>query len=279
MTVFDVDLMSARVDRSGLGAPALRPGRPTLIRSAGAYVIDMPGWRPIAKRVGTTLLLVSLLPMAVFYTTMSQFGLRTAVLAAVGWYYAGVVLNTVRRKPVLAASLLGAGLLSIRAVVTFVTGSAFMYFLQPVAGTVATATFFAATALAGRPVLDRLAHGVLSDPAGTLDETSRGPVLLSAVGGVVAELRHQRRRHGVAADQFVTHRVHRAEVDARPGGDGRRCWRVLPHLPPHGPASERLDPLGPSPVMDLGSDRSLSSPARDCGFDIPTYRRSPDCYI
>lgn len=129
-----------------------------LTRSAGAYVIEMPGWRPIAKRVGTTLLLVSLLPMAVFYTAMSLFGVRTAVLATVGWYYAGMLLNLVRRKAVLAASLLGAGLLTIRAVVTFVTGSAFMYFLQPVAGTIATATFFAATALAGRPVLDRLAH-------------------------------------------------------------------------------------------------------------------------
>lgn len=118
----------------------------------------MPGWRPIAKRVGTTLLMVSLLPMAVFYTSMSLFGIRTAVVATVGWYYAGLLLNVLRRKPMLAASLLGAGLLSIRAVVTFISGSAFLYFLQPVAGTVATATFFAATALAGRPVLDRLAH-------------------------------------------------------------------------------------------------------------------------
>lgn len=138
--------------------PAIRPRRSTPARSADAFVVDMPGWRPIAKRVGTTLLLVSLLPMAVFYTSMSLFGLRTAVLATVSWYYAGLLLNVVRRKPVLAASLLGAGLLSIRAVVTFITGSAFLYFLQPVAGTVATATVFAATALAGRPVLDRLAH-------------------------------------------------------------------------------------------------------------------------
>lgn len=129
-----------------------------MTRSADAFVVEMPGWRPIAKRVGTTLLLVSLLPMAVFYTSMSLFGVRTAVLATVGWYYAGMLLNLVRHKPVLAASLLGAGLLSIRAVVTLITGSAFLYFLQPVAGTVATATVFAATALAGRPVLDRLAH-------------------------------------------------------------------------------------------------------------------------
>ncbi|MCW2596739.1 MAG: hypothetical protein QOJ37_4221 [Pseudonocardiales bacterium] len=118
----------------------------------------MPGWRPIARKVLTTLLMVSLLPMAVFYTTISLYGLRPAVLATVGLYYAGILAQVVRRKPVFAAALLGAGLLSIRAVVTFLTGSAFMYFLQPVACTVATATVFAATALAGRPVLDRLAH-------------------------------------------------------------------------------------------------------------------------
>jgi len=138
--------------------PFLLPGRSTVTASASPCVIEMPGWRPIAKRVATTVLLVSVLPMAVFYLSLSVFGLRTAVLATVGWYYAGLLLNVVRRKPVLAAALLGAGLLSVRAVVTFLTGSAFVYFLQPVAGTLATATFFAATAMAGRPVLDKLAH-------------------------------------------------------------------------------------------------------------------------
>src|SRR3954451_22294643 len=118
----------------------------------------MPGWRPITRRASTTVLMVSLLPMAVFYTSLSIFGLRTAVLTTLGWYYAGVLLKIVRRQPVLAAAMIGAGLLSIRALITYLTDSTFMYFLQPVAGTVATATFFAATAIAGRPVLDRLAH-------------------------------------------------------------------------------------------------------------------------
>jgi uncharacterized membrane protein len=40
----------------------------------------------------------------------------------------------------------------------FLTGSVFIYFLQPVAGTIALATVIAASALAGRPILDRLAH-------------------------------------------------------------------------------------------------------------------------
>lgn len=138
---------------------------PVVTTSAMPDIIEMPGWRPIAKRAGTTLVLVSLLPMAVFYTSLSLFGLRAAVLTTVGWYYAGLLLKVFRRKPVLAAAMLGAGLLSIRAVITFLTGSAFLYFLQPVAGTVATATVFAASALAGRPVLDRLAHEFCPFPA------------------------------------------------------------------------------------------------------------------
>lgn len=130
-----------------------------------AQVIDMPGWRPIVRKVFTTLALVSALPMAVFYTAFSLYGLRAAALATVSVYYAGLLLKVVRRKPILAAAFLTAGLLSIRTVIMFLTGSAFVYFLQPVAGTVALATVIAATALAGRPVLDRLAHEFCPFPA------------------------------------------------------------------------------------------------------------------
>jgi intracellular septation protein A len=123
-----------------------------------AQVIDLPGWRPIVRQVFTTVALVSALPMAVFYVALSLYGLRAAALATVSLYYGALLLRVLRRKPILAAALLTAGLLSIRTVVMFVTGSAFIYFVQPVAGTVALATVIAASALAGRPVLDRLAH-------------------------------------------------------------------------------------------------------------------------
>lgn len=122
------------------------------------HVIQMPGWRPIARRVVTTLVTVSLIPMAVFYGSMSLFGLRIAALTAVGLCYAALLVTLARGKPILAAGLLTAGLLSVRAVIMFFTGSALIYFLQPVAGTIAVATVIGMTALAGRPVLDRLAH-------------------------------------------------------------------------------------------------------------------------
>lgn len=123
-----------------------------------SQVIDMPGWRPITRHVMTVIGIVSLLPMAVFYVTMSMFGLRTAALVTVSVYYAGLLVKLLRGRPVLAAALFAAGLLSVRTVVMYLTGSAFVYFLQPVAGTLAIATTIAGTAVMGRPVLDRLAH-------------------------------------------------------------------------------------------------------------------------
>lgn len=144
-----------------------------VITSCPPHVIDMPGWRPIAKHALRTMFVVSLLPMAVFYTTMALFGIRAAILTTVAWFYAGLLLKALQGKPLLGARVLGAALLSVRAIVMFVSGSAFLYFLQPVAGTVAVAALFAATAAAGRPVLDRLAHEFCPFPA-ELSERLRG---------------------------------------------------------------------------------------------------------
>jgi hypothetical protein len=128
------------------------------VRQDPPLLIEMPGWRPIVRQVLTRAVLVSLLPMAVFYATLSLYGVRAAALVTASLYYVGLLSRVIRRQPVLAAALLAAGLLALRTIIVFLTGSAFIYFLQPVAGTVAVATAFAATALAGRPVLERLAH-------------------------------------------------------------------------------------------------------------------------
>ena len=78
-----------------------------------AQVIDLPGWRPIVRQVFTTVALVSALPMTVFYTTMTLYGLRAAALVTVSLYYGALLVKVLRHKPILAAALLTAGLLSI----------------------------------------------------------------------------------------------------------------------------------------------------------------------
>ena len=67
-------------------------------------LIEMPGWRPILRQVLTRTAIVSLLPMAVFYTTLSLFGVRAAALVTAGLYYAALLSRLIRRKPVLLIS-------------------------------------------------------------------------------------------------------------------------------------------------------------------------------
>lgn len=118
----------------------------------------------ILARAGSTLLVASVIPMGIFYASMSLFGLKAAIGATLAWYYGGLLRRLMLRRPVLGAAVLGTGLMTLRAVITFWTGSAFLFFLQPVAGTVLTATTFAVTALAGRPLLERLVHDFVPMP-------------------------------------------------------------------------------------------------------------------
>jgi uncharacterized membrane protein len=132
--------------------------------AAPRHVIDMAAPSAVARQAGRTVLVASVLPMAAFYLALKLFGLHVAIGVTLFWYLADVAQRVARRRRVVGAVLLGAGLMTLRAAVAFWTGSAFLFFLQPVAGTVATGTAFALTALAGRPLIERLAHDFVPVP-------------------------------------------------------------------------------------------------------------------
>ena len=133
--------------------------------SPSQYVIDMGRPSAIARHAARTVLLQSVIPMGLFYAALSWRGLSAAIAVAVVWYYVGLAVRVMRGRPLLGTAMLGASLMTVRAAVGFWTGSAFVYFLQPVAGTIATATALALTAIAGRPLLERLAHDFVPVPA------------------------------------------------------------------------------------------------------------------
>ena len=54
--------------------------------------------------------------------------------------------------------LFGTILITLRTVVAFVTGSAFLYFAQPTGGTVAISVALLVSAVVGRPFTQRFAH-------------------------------------------------------------------------------------------------------------------------
>jgi uncharacterized membrane protein len=100
----------------------------------------------------------SLGPAVLFYAMLSVVGFRGALIAALVWSYAAAGRRLLRRQRVPALLALGLGLLTVRSVVSFLTKSAFLYFAQPTAGTIFVAVLFFATALAGRPLVERLAQ-------------------------------------------------------------------------------------------------------------------------
>lgn len=97
-------------------------------------------------------------PMGLFYLTLIVAGFRGALLAALAWSYAATGRRIVRGERVSTLLILGAVLITLRTAVAFVTGSAFIYFVQPLAGSTVIALVLFASAVARRPFTQRFAH-------------------------------------------------------------------------------------------------------------------------
>lgn len=111
----------------------------------------------MARHALPNLVEASLIPLAVFYGALSLIGVWGALLATLGWSYAAIVRRLVTRKPLPGLLLLGAAGLTARTAVAALSGSVFVYFLQPTLTTVVVATVFLVSVPAGRPLAQRLA--------------------------------------------------------------------------------------------------------------------------
>jgi hypothetical protein len=96
-------------------------------------------------------------PLALFYLVLSVSGFRGALLAALGWSFAALGHRLYKGERVSMLLVLGTLLLTLRTAISFITGSAFIYFAQPMAGTIVIALVLFGSALAGRPFTQRFA--------------------------------------------------------------------------------------------------------------------------
>ena len=99
-----------------------------------------------------------LAPVAAYYGVLVVAGFRGALFGALAWSYA-LALRRVRRHERVSTTLWpGTALLTVRTVVSFVTGSAFVYFIQPTASAFPASFLLVLSALAGRPFTQRFTH-------------------------------------------------------------------------------------------------------------------------
>jgi drug/metabolite transporter (DMT)-like permease len=105
-------------------------------------------------------------PLVLFYLLLVLSGFRGALIAALTWSYLALGRRLLRGERVSMLLLFGTILITLRTVIAFLTGSAFLYFAQPTVGTVVIALALLVSAVVGRPFTQRFAHDFCPmDPA------------------------------------------------------------------------------------------------------------------
>lgn len=111
----------------------------------------------VLRRLVPQLVEATLIPSALCYLGVLTFGLLSGVIAATSWAVGSIIVRSVRgrRIPVLLV-LTSFGFL-LRLGLYLASSNDFVYFVQPVIRTFATALLFVGSAVIGRPLVARFA--------------------------------------------------------------------------------------------------------------------------
>jgi len=124
----------------------------------GDGILRLPSLRAVVRHALPALLESTIVPGALFYLVLVLDGFHGALIAALTWSLLAVGRRLVRGHKVPAVLVLSMVLVSARTVVAYLTGSAFLYFVQPTASTFLVAVLFLVTAVARRPIIEKLAR-------------------------------------------------------------------------------------------------------------------------
>lgn len=122
-----------------------------------AQPLPLPKLRAIARHAVPNLVECTLVPTLIFSVVLQLSGLIPASLAALGWSYTMLVRRLIMRMRVPGLLMLTCLGLTVRTVVVVASGSAFIYFLQPIAATTLVGLTFLASSMTKSPMVDRLA--------------------------------------------------------------------------------------------------------------------------
>jgi hypothetical protein len=120
-------------------------------------ILKMPAPRAALRHAVPVVLEAIVAPLALFYLVLTLWGFRGALIAALGWSFLALARRLHRGERISMLLLLGTLLLTLRTTVSFITGSSFLYFAQPMAGTIVIAFVLFGSAVLGRPFTQRFA--------------------------------------------------------------------------------------------------------------------------
>jgi len=129
-------------------------------RSEASWRVD-PAWTlvvwAVVRRLFPYLVEATLIPTTMYYVGLVTFGQVWGILAAATCTYVSVSRRLVRRQPVPGLLVVASVGISVRVGMYLANESAFVYFVQPIIKTVATALLFAISVVIGKPLVARFA--------------------------------------------------------------------------------------------------------------------------
>ena len=109
------------------------------------------------KRVALSLLIAVIVPAVMFYGFFALAGVWTAIIAALLWSYGAIAWRALTKRRTSGLLILAAVMLTGRTVLSFVAGSTWLYFLQPIITDGVVAALFLLSLASARPMVARLA--------------------------------------------------------------------------------------------------------------------------
>jgi intracellular septation protein A len=151
-------------------AGALAPSSSgTSVPSAGGLAvleapITLPSLKAMLRHAVPRVLEGMILPVVVFYVALIFTGLYGALAVVMVWVYGGVAWRLARRQAAPGMMLLAAGAVTIRVVLTALTGNPMFFFLQECLGVFCASMGFLLTASLRRPLIQRVTADLVPLP-------------------------------------------------------------------------------------------------------------------
>jgi intracellular septation protein A len=133
---------------------------------SGEAPARLPRPAMIAKHGLPHLIEATVIPAVLFLVVLHLAGFTLAALAALTWEYAALGRRMARRQRIPALLVLSSVGLTVRTAVAILSGSAFIYFLQPAIVAAIVGLMFLLSALTPRPLVHRLARDFCPLPPG-----------------------------------------------------------------------------------------------------------------
>ena len=124
--------------------------------SAASTLSRLRVLKAVGRRSLPSLIEATVIPAVLFYVFFTTLGPTPAMLAVLVWSYGAVMRRLVSGHGIPGILQLAVVGLTVRTIVGILSGT-FMYFLQPVATTLALALVFFGSLMFGRPMIARMA--------------------------------------------------------------------------------------------------------------------------